>query len=93
MSYETKYLKYKMKYLALKNQIGGIVGDAAREAITNYANIPLTERMCKLQSDVQQGCNNPCKWDYDKGCHHPDSSDQLARGLTSYLRKQGLHAA
>jgi hypothetical protein len=33
MSYETKYLKYKMKYLALKNQIGA--------ADTSWATNPL----------------------------------------------------
>jgi hypothetical protein len=45
MDYESKYLKYKQKYLELKKQLGGIIGDRAKyeEKVYRYCN----ERLAK----------------------------------------------
>ena len=45
MDYESKYLKYKQKYLELKRQLGGIIGDRAKyeNKVYRYCN----ERLAK----------------------------------------------
>jgi hypothetical protein len=45
MNYEQKYLKYKAKYVSMKNQLGGIIADRAKYEyeVYNYCNKKLKE--------------------------------------------------
>jgi hypothetical protein len=66
MSFEMKYLKYKMKYLALKNQIGGIVvkGDDGLdyEIPENiYMDMTGVNSNCSQHDKNLAGCKAPCK--------------------------------
>ena len=57
LNYEKKYLKYKIKYLELKNQIGGLFDcrfmlynqDSARKAFTNKCNVDKKVDLKKFQ--------------------------------------------
>jgi len=45
MNYEQKYLKYKSKYLSMKNQLGGIIAERAKYEyeVYKYCNLKLKE--------------------------------------------------
>lgn len=55
MDYESKYLKYKQKYLELKEQLGGIIGDRARyeEKVYRYCNERLTKSVHENKNVVE----------------------------------------
>ena len=55
MDYESKYLKYKQKYLELKEQLGGIIGDRARyeNKVYRYCNERLTKSVHENKNVVE----------------------------------------
>jgi hypothetical protein len=61
MSYETKYLKYKMKYLALKNQIAG----TNKITIGNFS-IPTDGNMCEVTTAAACKPAEICQWNAKK---------------------------
>jgi len=55
MDYESKYLKYKQKYLELKRQLGGIIGDRANYEynVYKYCNDRLTKSVYENKNVVE----------------------------------------
>ncbi len=71
MSYETKYLKYKMKYLALKNQIAGAAYNVLHQGKIVYVdtsrNTGIYNKLapqamqCHGRRPIHTECQTPCK--------------------------------
>ena len=54
MSYQQKYLKYKKKYIDLKNQLGAAAADAAAEAKETAFEVLISKLISKLNNDEDE---------------------------------------
>jgi hypothetical protein len=94
LNYEKKYLKYKVKYLELKKQIGGVLDctyfnkskENAKQLVENFDN-----KKCKDEDIINFGLNNFIKLGYIQ-LNKNQNLDMIKLFPIADLKKEGFSA-